>query len=72
MIALTQAAFDAINADAARWRKLVALCGYYQDATDVTVRLYQDEVERVCCIGVGSGAAFGYAASFEAALDSIK
>jgi hypothetical protein len=41
------------NRDAVRWRKLRAQCGYWQNGSDTTVTLSQDDATRSCFIKVG-------------------
>ena len=54
--------------DAERWRKLVRLAGSWQDGSDVTITLWQDDAARIHGINIGDGLAL-YAPTFAAALD---
>lgn len=56
--------------DAERWRALRGLAGYYQDGSQTTVMLYQDDATRSCFIRVGDKSYGGDGTNFEAALDS--
>ena len=56
--------------DAARWRFLKLLAGYYQDGSETTVKLYQDDALRACFIEAG-GKTYGTDGStFDSAIDA--
>jgi len=55
--------------DAARWRKLVELAGYWQNGSETEVKLVQDDATRQCILGVGK--ARYYAGSFAGAIDQV-
>jgi hypothetical protein len=59
-------------ADAARWRALKEMAGYYQDGSQTTVKLYQDDALRSCFIEAG-GKTYGTdGSSFDSAIDSYR
>jgi hypothetical protein len=59
-------------ADAARWRALKEMSGYYQDGSQTTVKLYQDDALRSCFIEAG-GKTYGTdGSSFDSAIDSYR
>lgn len=56
--------------DARRWRKLVRLVGYPQDASDTTVSLFWDDATNTPWIRLDKNRSF-YGRSFEEVIDSI-
>lgn len=52
--------------EAACWSRLRELCGYYQDGSNETVVLFQDDATRECLVRVGKKVAVG--SSFEMAI----
>lgn len=59
--------------DAERWRKLVRLCGHWQDGSDTVVKLTQDDATRQCLITVDGqyNGPTGFGGSFEQALSLL-
>ena len=55
--------------DAARWRGLKELAGYYQDGSQQTVKLYQDDALRSCFIEAGNKTYGTDGSSFDSAID---
>lgn len=45
-----------LAANAARWQTIVALMGHWQDGSDETVTLFQDDATRTAILTVGNGA----------------
>jgi hypothetical protein len=60
-----------IREDAARWKKLIRLCGSVQDASDVTVKLFWDDATLSAHIQVGNKTYGTDQRSFESVIDSI-
>lgn len=56
--------------DAARWRGLKALAGYYQNSSQTAVKLDQDDATRSCFIKVGEKYYGTDGSSFDAAIDA--
>lgn len=59
-----------LRANADRWLGLKELAGYYQDGSDTTVKLYQDDALRSCFIKVGEKTYGTDGSSFDSAIDS--
>lgn len=55
--------------DAVRWRALKKLAGYYQDGSQQTVKLYQDDALRSCFIEAGRKTYGTDGSSFNSAID---
>lgn len=58
--------------DAARWRALKELAGYYQDGSQQTVKLYQDDALRSCFIEAGHKTYGTDGSSFNSAIDAYR
>ena len=56
--------------DAVRWRKLRAQCGYWQNSTETTVKLAQDDATRSCFITVGKTEYGTDRSTFEGIIDT--
>lgn len=56
--------------DAARWRALKKLAGYYQDGSQQTVKLYQDDALRSCFIEAGRKTYGTDGSSFNSCIDA--
>lgn len=56
--------------DAARWRALKELAGYWQDGSQTTVKLYQDDALRSCFIEAGNKTYGTDGSSFNSAIDA--
>jgi len=54
--------------DAARLKGLRELCGYWQDSSDTTVKLFQDDATRTWIIKVDDDCYYGN--TFNAAIDA--
>lgn len=52
--------------EAAMWRKLIGLAGYWQNGSETLVTLAQDDATRTCFLKVGKATYYGN--SFAAAL----
>jgi hypothetical protein len=67
--------FANVARDAARWNAVVELAGHWQDGSDETVRLIQDDATRSCLIAVGPQLKSRYfgtdRTSFNAAADML-
>lgn len=61
---------DAV-ADAARWHALKELAGYYQDGSQTTVKLYQDDALRSCFIEASNKTYGTDGSTFDSAIDSV-
>lgn len=67
---------EQLERKAAAWDSLQALCGYYQNGSETTVTLAQDDATRSCWIKVGTESKFHrkprsyYAGSFEGAVQA--
>lgn len=58
--------------DARRWRKLIRLVGYPQDASDTTVTLFWDDATMTPFIRIGNNKSFyDERGSFASVIDSI-
>ncbi len=60
--------------DGMRYRALIAAAGYFQDSSDETVTLSQDDATRTCHVTVGrlQDSKDFYAGSFNGAVDLLK
>lgn len=58
--------------DAKRWKKLIRLCGFTQNASDVTVKLFWDDATNTAHISVGKKTYGTDQRSFESVIDSIE
>lgn len=61
-----------MNHDAARWKKLIRLCGTPQDGLHTSVRLFWDDATMTPFILVGQKSYYSDRGSFEAVIDSIE
>lgn len=64
------AALAEARKDAERWKGLVALCGYWQDGSQIEVTLDQDDATRTCFIKVGNKRYSQEGCGFSAAIDA--
>lgn len=71
LIVALEKALPAIEADAKRLQRLIELCGYVEDGSCETVRLYQDDATKDWFVDVGYGTRRSYfGRSARAAIDA--